>query len=342
MKMSLSYQYLDVKLDLLDGLGFAKSQALDMLRILPKELAHSQNRISIDKFLTCLQAAADVTADPYIGLRLGHKFRVGTFGTTGRIYGYCENIDEVISMNNLYQKIAIDAGRVKYIKPANEGHQMCFMPHYSDLVEYRPITDMVMASYVTAYKWLSWGSGEDLICARLPYIKPEEVESYADILQMPIQIESEHISLELSDVAMSHQITTQNSERLAFARVTLDRLMGDQDASFSFEQAVAAAIRGAIETGHVSSEVVAQRMGLSGHDLRAQLAESGEGMRPRIDRIRKTLFVEKFDAGHSFSQIAMDLAYNDQAAMNRAFRRWFGMTPSQWRARALQNSEKSY
>ena len=60
-----------------------------------------------------------------------------------------------------------------------------------------------------------------------------------------------------------------------------------------------------------------------------------------MDQVRKALFIEKFEAGYSFSQIAMDLAYNDQAAMNRAFRRWFGMTPSEWRrakADSLQDS----
>jgi len=112
----------------------------------------------------------------------------------------------------------------------------------------------------------------------------------------------------------------------------LDKILGFQTAHFAFEDAVDAAIRGAIANGQISLQVVAGRLGLSGPALRAQFAASGEGIRPRIERIRKSLFMEKFEAGYSFSQIAMDLAYNDQAAMNRAFRRWFGMTPSAWRA----------
>jgi len=65
--------------------------------------------------------------------------------------------------------------------------------------------------------------------------------------------------------------------------------------------------------------------------FRTKLNESGTGMRQRLDRIRKTMFIEKHEKGQSLSEIAIGLAYNDQAAMNRAFSRWFGMTPSEWR-----------
>jgi AraC-like DNA-binding protein len=44
------------------------------------------------------------------------------------------------------------------------------------------------------------------------------------------------------------------------------------------------------------------------------------------------------EAGKSFAQISMSLAYNDQPAMNRAFKRWFGMTPSQWRKTQSKNT----
>ena len=244
-------------------------------------------------------------------------------------------------MNNLYQKIAIDAGQVEYIRYSDGSHHMCFKPYYTDYAQYRILTDMILASYITAYRWLSWGSGEDIIAARLPYVPEDQFQHYADILQTPVKGGEEDICVEFSDIAMSQKLTTHDPERLARTRITLDKLLSEQIATQVFEDAVEAAIRGAIEAGQVSSETVAQRMGVSHFALRTQLATTGEGIRPRMDQVRKALFIEKFEAGYSFSQIAMDLAYNDQAAMNRAFRRWFGMTPSEWRrakADSLQDS----
>ena len=331
MKMSLSYQYLDANLDILDGLGFPKARALNVLNMSVSDLAVSHERLGIDAFQACLTAAAEFTSDENIGLRLGHKFRVGAFGSTGSLYSYCENLEQVIAMNNLYQKIAIDLGQVEYFLKSDGSHHLCLRPYYSDVAAYRLLTDMILAANITAYRWLSWGSGEDIICARLPYIRDDQIQTYADILQTPVKRDAPEICVEFSDAAMSQNITTHNPERLARTRIRLDKLLGEQTDKLTFEAAIEAAIRGAIDAGTVSFHVVAKRMGMSESVLRAQLAVTGKGFRPRLNRVRKSLFVEKYEAGHNFSQIALDLAYNDQAAMNRAFRRWFGMTPSQWR-----------
>ena len=242
-------------------------------------------------------------------------------------------------MNDRYQKIAIDAGRAKYMKDSAGAQHMCFEPYYSDIEKYRPITDIIMASYVTTYRWLTWGSGETIISTHLPYACPDDISTHQDIFQSQINFGSKLTCLEFSENAMSQDITTHDPERLSRAQIKLDRILGLQMAFQAFEKAVDAAIRGALESGEVSSHIVAERLGLSWSALRTQLKDSGEGIRPRIDRIRKDMFVEKYEAGQSFSQIAMSLAYNDQAAMNRAFRRWFEMTPSDWRK---QKAKKTF
>jgi len=331
MKMTLSHYYLSANLELLEQLGFPKPLAMRELglNVPPTETPFA--RIDIDKFVDCINAAIAHTSDENIALRLGHRFRVGNFGQTGNLYAYSKNLKEVILMNDLYQKVAIDAGKPEYMEGPSGGHYMCFRPHYSDAAKYRPITDMIMGSYVTTYRWLTWGSGESILATHLPYSRPRDVNVHTEIFQSDLIFDSEFISLEFSELAFSEPITTHDPERLARTRLKLDQLLGVQMTSQLFEQAVDAAISGAIATGQVSSHIVAERMGISWSSLRSKLNESGEGVRSRIDRKRKAIFIEHYQAGQSFSQIAMSLAYNDQAAMNRAFRRWFDMTPSEWR-----------
>lgn len=239
-------------------------------------------------------------------------------------------------MNDRYQKLAIDAGYAKYMVDPLGGHHMCFQPYYTDMEKYRPITDLIMATYGTTYRWLTWGLGEDILSTHLPYPKPKETLAHEEIFHSDVIYGSEHCCLEFSEAGMFDPLTTHNAERLSRVKIKLDKLLGLQMTTQSFEDAVEAAIRGAIESGQVSSHIVAERLGLSWSDLRTKLNETGRSFRPRLDQIRKTMFIEKYETGKSFSQIAMSLAYNDQAAMNRAFRRWFGMTPSDWRRRQAQ------
>lgn len=329
--MTLSHAYLNANLDILDRLGFPKAVALDALGIEEMSLKMSFLRIDIDTFLTCLDRAAKYTSDPNIALRLGYKFRVGNFGETGNLYAYCRDLKQVIHMNNLYQKVAIDAGTVNYRQDPDGGHHMCFSPYFADIKRYRPVLDMIMGAYVTTYRWLTWGTGDDIVSTHLPYSQPEDVKAHEDIFKSKLVFGSEYTSLQFSEAAISEPITTHAPERLARTKMKLDKILGGQRATAAFEEAFETAFRGALNSGQASSQVVAERMGITTSALRVKLKESGIGMRSRRDRLRKTLFIEKYEKGQSFSQIALALAYNDQASMNRAFHRWFGMTPSQWR-----------
>ncbi len=331
MKMTLSHRYLKANLKILDSLGYPKAMALESLGISESVLNVSEERLAIDRFVGCINAAADYLSNPDIALRIGHKFRVGSFGQTGGLYSYCKSLGEVVRLNNRYQKLAIDAGSVESIQAKSGRYRMFFRPHYQDMEKYRPITDLIMASYMTTYSWLTWGSGEGVLATYLPYPRPTDTSVHNEIFQSDLYFGSEDTFMEFSEVAAAEVITTHNPERLTQATVKLDKLLGRQMEAQAFEDAVEAAIRGALSSGQISSHVVAERMGMSWSALRLRLNASDEGIRPRLDRIRKSIFIEEYQAGKSFAQISMSLAYNDQPAMNRAFKRWFGMTPSQWR-----------
>ena len=54
--------------------------------------------------------------------------------------------------------------------------------------------------------------------------------------------------------------------------------------------------------------------------------------RDLLEEERKQRFRQLHASGESFAAIAQALAYNDQAAFNRAFKRWYNMSPSQYAA----------
>ena len=129
---------------------------------------------------------------------------------------------------------------------------------------------------------------------------------------------------------MTQKLTTYDVEKLTRAQAQLDQLLGSETAAASLDAAVEAAIRGAIGSGRITTHVVADRMRLDWPELKAELQQSGPGFRDRVDAIRKKMFVEYYEKGHSFAEISQALAYNDQPAFNRAFKRWYGMSPTQW------------
>ena len=148
--------------------------------------------------------------------------------------------------------------------------------------KYRPITDIIMASYMTTYSWLTWGSGEGVLAAHLPYQRPDDTRAHEEIFLSNTTFGSDATFLEFSDSTGAYVITTHNPERLSQARMKLDKMLGLQMESQAFEQSIEAALRGALAEGQVSSHLIAKRMGLSWSVLRTRLNATGEGIRPRL------------------------------------------------------------
>jgi len=331
MEMTLSHRFLDVNLDILNRLGFDKAEAVESLELAKNWQAQPTARFSIDVFLTLLEIAAIRLDDPNIGLRMGHCFRISTYGQTGAIYGFCENLHQVINMNSLYQCLAIDAGKVVYDQDATH-HYMLFQPYYTDQIAYRHITDLIMGAYGTAYRWLSWASGEELSGVAFPYATPEDTKIYETFFQCPLQFDPKANSAALifSETAMNQKLTTYDAEKLARARAQLDKLLNIDKAADSLNIAVEAAIRGAMAAGQVTTQTVAKRMGRDWFDLQLELKQSGFSFRDRVTQVRQNLFIELYESGHSFAEISQALAYNDQPSFNRAFKRWYDTSPSKW------------
>ena len=126
---------------------------------------------------------------------------------------------------------------------------------------------------------------------------------------------------------------TANAEKLAAGIAKLDALLESQNTSESFSQAVHSATRAALNLGSVSLSIVANRLGISERQLRQKLKTINQNFRTILESERKAAFERLFEDGENFAVIAQSLGYNDQSAFNRAFKRWYDMSPSAYSAK---------
>lgn len=79
-------------------------------------------------------------------------------------------------------------------------------------------------------------------------------------------------------------------------------------------------------------EHLATLAGLSPRTLQRRLAEVGLDYSELVDRVRfKTAIALLDERGMKLIDIAYELGYSDAANFTRAFKRWTGVTPSQFR-----------
>ena len=80
-------------------------------------------------------------------------------------------------------------------------------------------------------------------------------------------------------------------------------------------------------------EKLSDAMGLGVRTLQHKLAEHGTGFRALLEESRKALAKSALGQGMTASDVAFLLGYREISSFNKAFRKWFGVTPTQMRGR---------
>ena len=86
-------------------------------------------------------------------------------------------------------------------------------------------------------------------------------------------------------------------------------------------------------TGQCSVDAIASELALHPRTMQRRLALEGTSCQQVIERERRA-HADRYlaEPDLELGQVAALLGYTEQSALNRSCRRWFGMTPRQYRA----------
>jgi AraC-like DNA-binding protein len=80
---------------------------------------------------------------------------------------------------------------------------------------------------------------------------------------------------------------------------------------------------------------------MSARTLQRRLGDSGTTYKELLDDTRRALALAYLSAPqHSVNEITYRLGFSSGSCFTRAFRRWTGQSPSDWRAGAVRSASK--
>jgi AraC-like DNA-binding protein len=89
----------------------------------------------------------------------------------------------------------------------------------------------------------------------------------------------------------------------------------------------------------VSIDAIATRMGSSPRTIQRQLQDHGASFKQLVDDVRLSMARRHLaDASVSLTDAAFLLGYSDLSAFSRAFRRWTGQSPQDYRRAHLSDA----
>lgn len=170
---------------------------------------------------------------------------------------------------------------------------------------------------------------------RLRRRAPPSDAAYRRVFRSTLAFEQPENALELGPELLAVPMRDADPTLSAVLEHYLESELTLLDPVRSLEDAVRAAIVRALPKQDATLEAVADDVGLSPRVLQKRLQAADTSFQEQLDRAREALAKRYLQQpGISLAGAALMLGYSDATAFHRAFKRWTGLTPGEFRRRA--------
>jgi len=287
-------------------------------------------RFAQDGMTRLWQRAVEITGNPAIGLNLAKVMRPGAMHVVGYALMSSSTLRDSFQRLVRYQRIIAEGADLQF-GSTNRGALLTLAIHGDQLPPARQSADGSLASTLAFCRWLT---GKPLVPIEV-YLQgppPADIEPYQAAFQAPLRFNAEFHGMLMRHVDMDIALPTANAELAQLH----DRFAGDYLARFSDSRVTHQArqvICRLLPQGEPRRETVAQSLHLSERSLQRRLDEEGTSFQQLLDDTRRTL-AEQYLARADLAllEVAYLLGFADPSNFFRAFKRWFAMTPGEYRA----------
>ncbi len=319
--------------EMLAGEGLDVHALLDAAAIDAQALNAPDSRIPTEKISRLWELSAERSGNPAIGLAQHQVARPASFDVVGYTMMSCANLRAALERLKRFMLILSDA-LTMHLDDEHRGYRMSFELFGGGRPVPRQRVEFIV---VTVIGFLRWISGREVHPAAidLPYPPPADPAPYRMAFRCPVSFGSSRSSVLFAHADMTMSLPTSNP-MLADLH---ERFAGDYLQRFDHAQTSYRArevIIRLLPDGEPRRDQVANELHMSERTLQRRLEEESTSFRQLLDSTRRELAEQYLGRLHlSLAQAAYLLGFADQRSFFRACKRWFEVSPGQYRKQLL-------
>jgi AraC-like DNA-binding protein len=325
---------------LLESRGLAVDDVLAAGGLTRGQLGDPAARMSITAFGELMSRGVEVADDPSLGLELGLQLKASSHGLLGFALITCNSVRDAMALGERFVELRSTPWRIqlleegetailRFIEAAPMGRARTVMLE-GVLGAAISLGEFMMGEPFTHPEIEFWSDGPELphharFRDRVPRVRyncaTNEARFPAAWLDRPLALRE--------PVANREAVTVLEQERKVFA-------VGDD----LVERTRALVSNPA--NGFPDLNRAAARLRVSSRTLRRHLSRSGTTFQALRDEVRRAYSMTLLERSRlAVDDVARELGYADAAGFVRAFQRWTGETPANYRRRARSGGEAS-
>ena len=310
-----------------------KSSGVDpkVMRFL--EHADPDSRILASKAVDLLRLSVRITGDETLGLAAALETSPGDYGDMEYATGSCDTVGDALSFLSRFYFTLDGASTLHY---GCEGGRVRVLLQQPSELHCRAGVDFALGMLYLGYvRWV--GEAPREYEARFPYPEPPDLAPYRRLFGAGTRLSfaAPCSAVLFPQADLKRRLRYSDPKLHALLASYLHHRYTTRGLEPSMIDTVRTHILEELPRGTANLDRVATRLGMSPRSLTRKLDEEGTCFKRLLCDVRGALAVRYLLLDScSISEISQQLGYSEPAAFHRAFRTWFGATPSAYRERS--------
>jgi AraC-like DNA-binding protein len=330
MSSTVAIQLVQGVLDAASTCGLNAEVLLAAIQLDPTCFAGVDERISHEQFCILWQEITRRAPHPAIGLHMAEALRPKSWDVLG--YAMSSSATLAAAFERLVRYSRLRHTGAEFTLSVQDGIArltMAIPP--TTLPLNSAFCEWIGAHFVLISRRLT---GLDLVPLMMGFqhSQPEDVSAYHRLFRAPLRFDQPVNEMRLNAEFLQHPLVQAD---LGLCKV-LDRyaeeLLAKLPTSESFLDRVRHILSQGLRGGDPSLAAIAQQLGYAPRTLQRKLQAAGTSYYTLLDDMRRELSVYYLkDAQLAVSEIAFLLGFSESSAFHRAFKRWTGISPGEFR-----------
>jgi len=291
-------------------------------------------RISLSKYMRIGDEAIKLTEKPWLGLHLGENTHAGAMGLVGLAAMTAPTLSTALEISVRFESLGSRniRGDSEYYLDAKMGRPT---RELFSLSPYNRFNHFCVDSILSTWHCFAqeFTGGIDLLKqVDIEYQDQGYRDRFEDFFQCPVSFGQERNALVFNPGAEQLHGKFSNMASHQHAVILCERELSALSGDNTFRDRIVELIAPLLQGQPPTIEHVAGKTGMASWTLRRRLEKEGTTFQKVLDHTRKEL-AESYtsDSIHSFTEIAYILGFSSPSAFHRAFKRWTGMSPGDYR-----------
>jgi AraC-like DNA-binding protein len=312
-----------------ERLGIDTARILEAAGVTREVVDDPDARLAVHQAKTLWAVAYEVSGDPELALHAAEALPFGAYKVVDYLAAAAPSVGEALQSISRYFPLINTAVELP-IETDGDRRHLCVRGADPAVLTRAYVEYTLAAVYLRTRD--ATGTGFALDGVDIAFPAPASTAEHARIFGCPVRFSAADNRMTLSRAAW--ETATERADRSLFqvlddhAELLLQRLPD----SVGLLSEVCAAISAELRGGDPALEHVASKLAMSERTLQRRLQDLGASYSDLLDEMRRAAAtVYLADRDLSLGEVGYLLGFAEQSSFTRAFRRWTGQTPTEYR-----------